>query len=126
MKRTVFAFITCTIFFLGCKENMAPETDTSQNNQEQSGCTPMYPEMDVTYDNFVKGVVTKYCVSCHYQGNSPGPGNFTTYNGVKSYSAFFEARVISDQADMPQGNAPLPKSVRDSLNIWVKNCTPEN
>jgi hypothetical protein len=26
---------------------------------------------------------------------------------------------------MPQGHAPLPKSTRDSLNIWISNCSPE-
>lgn len=126
MRKTTFALITGAFILWGCAENMAPETDMPQNNQDQSGCTPLYPELDVTYDKFVKGVVTKYCISCHYQGNSPGPGNFATYSGIKPYVDFFEARVISDQADMPQGNAPLPKSIRDSLNFWVQNCAPEN
>ncbi len=126
MKKATFAYITCIIILLGCEENMAPETDMEQDGQEQTDCTPKYPEMDITYNNFVKGVVTQYCIRCHYEGNSPGPGNFASYSGIKSYVDFFEARVISNQADMPKGNAPLPKSIRDSLNFWIQNCAPEN
>lgn len=111
-----------TILLYACT-NMAPET--VDENQGQPGCTPQFPNMNVTYDNYVKNVVSRYCINCHQGGNSLGPGNFTTYNGILPYTTFFEVRVIQDQADMPQGNAPLPKSVRDSLNIWIKNCTPE-
>jgi hypothetical protein len=104
--------------------NMAPEMIPEEPGPDN--CTPQFPEMNVTYENFVKKIVTQYCVSCHYGGNSPGPGDFRTYNGLKDYTgASFYAMVISDQADMPQGNAPLPKSMRDSLNIWIQNCTPE-
>jgi hypothetical protein len=111
------------IFLVGCI-NMAPETDNE--NQGQSGCTPQFPDMKVTYNNYVKKIITRYCITCHQGGNSPGPGNFTTYNGVRLYSDFFNLRVIQDRADMPQGNSPLPKSIRDSLNVWINNCSPEN
>lgn len=111
-----------TILLCECT-NMAPET--LDENQGQPGCTPLFPDKNVTYDNYVKNVVSRYCSTCHLGGNSQGPGNFTTYNGILPYTAFFELRVIQDRADMPQGNAPLPKSVRDSLNIWINNCSPE-
>jgi hypothetical protein len=111
------------ILLFGCI-NMAPET--IDENQGPSGCTPQFPEMKVTYNNYVKNVIARYCINCHQGGNSSGPGNFTTYNGVRLYTDFFALRVIQDRADMPQGNAPLPKSVRDSLNIWIRNCSPEN
>ena len=107
-------------FLLGCT-NMAPEMPS------EGECTPLFPEMDVTYDNYVKGIVTRYCTECHQGGNSPGPGDFRTYTGILPYTgeAFFY-RVIQDDADMPQGNAPLPEAIRDSLNVWIKNCVPEN
>lgn len=115
--------ITGIIFLLfGCTK-MAPETDNS--NQGPSGCTPQFPDKNVTYDNYVKNILTHNCIICHQGGNSPGPGNFSTYSGVLLYTDFFNLRVIQDHADMPQGNAPLPKSVRDSLSIWINNCTPE-
>jgi hypothetical protein len=111
-----------TIALCGCT-NMAPET--LDENQGQPGCTPQFPDMNVTYDNYVKKVIARYCLSCHQGGNSPGTGNFTTYNGVLPYTGFFNLRVIQDRADMPQGNAPLPKSTRDSLSVWINNCSPE-
>jgi mono/diheme cytochrome c family protein len=73
----------------------------------------------------VKNILSRNCIICHQGGNSPGLGNSTTYNGVKPHLDFFYVRVIQDRADMPQGNAPLPKSTRDSLNIWISNCSPE-
>ena len=88
-------------------------------------CTPQFPDMNITYDNFVKGIITNHCIICHQGGNSPGPGNYSTYNGVLAYADFFNLRVTQDRADMPQGNAPLPKSTRDSLNVWLSNCMPE-
>ena len=124
MKIAIKILIIGIIILLWGCTNMAPET--VDVNQGQSGCTPKFPDMKVTYNNYVKAVIARYCINCHQGGNSPGPGNFATYNGVLAYAAFFDVRVIQDRADMPQGNAPLPKSTRDSLNIWINNCTPEN
>jgi hypothetical protein len=102
------------ILISGCI-NMAPEF-----------CIPQFPDMNITYDNYVKNIISQNCINCHYGGNSaPGLGNFSTYNDLKPYVDFFNVRVISDHADMPQGNAPLPKSTRDSLDVWIKNCSPE-
>ena len=123
MKINSKILIAVIILLYGCTK-MAPETIIE--NQGVPGCTPQFPDMKVTYNNYVKKVITRYCISCHQGGNSPGSGNFTTYNGVRLYADFFALRVIQDRADMPQGNAPLPKSVRDSLNIWIRNCSPEN
>jgi hypothetical protein len=92
---------------------------------ETLDCTPKFPDKNVTYDNYVKGVLAGHCTSCHQGGKSPGTGNFTTYAGVLAHADFFLSRVISPNADMPQGMPQLPKSTRDSLNIWIYNCTPE-
>jgi hypothetical protein len=117
--------LTAGIIILLCRcTNMAPEMPDGSHGQ--GDCTPQFPDKNITYDNYVKKIITHYCTNCHQGGNSPGPGNFTTYNGVLLYTASFDLMVISANADMPQGNAPLPKSVRDSLNIWIRNCTPEN
>ncbi len=116
--------IICVPMVWGCT-NMAPELSTEKPGSEE--CFPEFPDMNVTYDNYVKDVLTRNCTVCHYPGNSPGPGNFTTYEGIMALvdGAFFY-RVVSDQADMPQGNAPLPQSTRDSLNVWISNCAPKN
>ena len=110
------------LLLFGCT-NMAPEM--LDENPGQPNCEPQFPTMNVTWDNYVKKVITRHCIICHQGGNSPGLGNFTTYNGVRQHTDFFYVRVIQDRADMPQGNAPLPKSTRDSLNIWISNCAPE-
>ena len=112
-----------TFLLWGCT-NMASEMLTE--DPDSDNCTPQFPEMNITYENYVKKIVTQYCIECHYSGNSPGPGDFTNYAGLKLYTGdVFYFNVIQDQADMPQGNAPLPKSIRDSLDIWIKNCAPE-
>ncbi|HAH23851.1 MAG TPA: hypothetical protein DCL77_08850 [Prolixibacteraceae bacterium] len=111
-----------TLLICGCT-NMAPET--IDESQGPSNCTPQFPGMNITYDNYVKNILSRNCIICHQGGNSPGLGNFTTYNGVKPHLDYFYVRVIQDRADMPQGHAPLPKSTRDSLNIWISNCSPE-
>jgi hypothetical protein len=110
------------LFLGGCTNRKA---DMLDEIPAQSNCTPQFPGMNITYDNYVKDILSRQCISCHQGGNSPGLGNFTTYNGVKLHVDFFSLRVIPDNADMPQGNAPLPKSTRDSLYIWINNCSPE-
>ena len=111
------------ILFFGCTNNDPAVPGESQG--PTVGCTPQFPDKNITYNNYVKNVISRYCSNCHIGGNSAGPGNFTTYSGVAPYVDFFNVRVIQDGANMPQGNAPLPKSTRDSLNIWIRNCSPE-
>lgn len=115
--------LTAFSLLLGACENTAPELADEQ--PEPQDCTPQFPGMNVTYDNYVKNIIATNCTSCHAGGNSPGTGNFTSYTGVKEHLDHFYVRVIQDRADMPQGMAPLPKSTRDSLNIWIENCAPE-
>lgn len=119
----LIVYIGLVVVYMGCSK-MAPEFDTENSSKN---CTPQFPEMTVTYNNYVKNVITRHCTeTCHKGGNTLGPGNFTTYEGVKPYAGdVFYYRVIQDHADMPQGKAPLPKSTRDSLNVWIKNCAPK-
>jgi hypothetical protein len=122
MKRYFKLLCVFLILYYGCAK-MAPEhvTDPPQEN-----CNPMFPESNVTYINYVKNIISTHCtVTCHRGGNTLGPGDFTTFETLRPYTDSFFFRVISNQADMPQGNAPLPKSTRDSLQIWINNCSPE-
>lgn len=125
MERSKILVIFLMIILSSCS-NSATEMETEIGDNTGKDCTPQFPAMDVTYSNYVGGILNKYCIQCHHAGNSQGPGDFSTYSGVLPYVEMFQARVIPDNADMPQGNAPLPKAVRDSLNVWVKNCAPQN
>lgn len=122
MKKIIaFSFIISmgTVFYLSCTR-IAPEApDTTNGN-----CTPKFPGQEVTYNNYVKHILATYCTPTCHNGGSTGPGDFRTYKGVLPYTSQFYYRVIQDKADMPQGNAPLPQTIRDSLNIWLQNCTP--
>lgn len=110
-------------FLLVACEHTPPEMEPEQPGAQD--CTPQFPGMNITHDNYVKKIISTHCTSCHAGGNTQGPGNFTSYNGVKEHLGHFQVRVIQDRADMPQGNTPLPKSTRDSLNMWISNCAPE-
>jgi hypothetical protein len=123
MKLTHKILMVGIISLMSACENMAPEFP--DENPVPQDCTPQFPEMDITYDNYVKNIIASKCIICHAGGNTPGTGNFSTYAGVKPHLDQFFIRVIQDRADMPQGMAPLPKSTRDSLDIWIKNCAPE-
>lgn len=119
MKIQLYLFLLGTVFLYACGNSVS---DIPED------CQPEFPEEDVTYNNYVRQVITTNCtISCHRGGGTEGPGNFTTYEGLLSAATdrSFVFRVITDNADMPQGNAPLPKSTRDSLNIWISNCFPE-
>lgn len=109
------------VLFFGCEKMAAP----AATNGTGSGCMPEFPDSTVTYDNYVKKVITTYCTGSCHTGDASAPGDFRTYNGIRPYISEFYFRVIQDRADMPQGNAPLPKAIRDSLNIWINNCAPE-
>ncbi|UKJ07609.1 hypothetical protein [Solitalea lacus] len=124
MQNTI-SWVLGILFLLEACTRMAPEVEPPTDNTD---CVPQFPDQKVTYQNYVKNIVALHCTrTCHKGGNSLGTGNFTTYAGLKHFATDrFYFRVIQNNADMPQGKAPLPKSIRDSLNVWLKNCAPEN
>ena len=125
MKRLHFGLLlaVCVIIFSTCSK-IAPESSAAANGNDT--CTPKFPDQNVTYDNYVKDIIADNCTNTCHVGDASAPGDFRTYSGVEEYTDQFYFRVIQDRADMPQGNAPLPKTTRDSLNIWIENCAPEN
>lgn len=115
----LFIFGTLVISGMGCGNSVS---------QIPEDCVPEFPDEQVTYDNYVQNIVAASCtISCHRGGSTEGPGDFRTYDGFIPYATkqSFVFRVITDNADMPQDNAPLPESTRDSLNVWISNCFPE-
>ena len=114
--------IFCLVGVVRCTK-MAGE---SANAGANGNCTPAFPEKQVSYNGYVKQIISSYCTNSCHNGDALAPGDFRTYQGVLPYVSEFYFRVIQDRADMPQGDAPLPRSIRDSLNIWIENCAPEN
>ncbi|POY36934.1 hypothetical protein C3K47_07675 [Solitalea longa] len=125
MLKGIIMTLVATTVLMSCTR-MAPETEPEDNGP--SDCSPVFPDKQVTYNGYVKHIIAAHCTqSCHRGGNTLGTGNFTSYEGLKPFANDnFYIRVVQDNADMPQGMAPLPKSTRDSLNVWLKNCIPEN
>ena len=125
MKRLHFVLLlaVCVIIFSTCCI-IAPESSEAAYGND--ACTPKFPDHNVTYVNYVKDIIADNCTNTCHVGDASAPGDFRTYSGVEEYTDQFYFRVIQDRADMPQGNAPLPKTTRDSLNIWIENCAPEN
>lgn len=121
MKKYVVlaAFILLVAVFYWSCTKVAPPSNLNPI------CKPQFPNDTVTYNNYVQRIVTTYCTPTCHNGGSTGPGDFRTYQGILPYINLFPSYVISDNAIMPQGNAPLPKTIRDSLNIWIQNCTPQ-
>lgn len=105
----------------GCSKT-APESPNAKNN---GSCSPEFLGDTVTYDGYVRHVLITYCTPNCHNGGPFAPGDFRTYQGVRPYTGQFIYRVIGAQADMPLDMAPLPETIRDSLNIWIKNCAPE-
>ena len=114
--------IFCLVLFDHCTK-MATE---SPNAGSGGMCSAAFPEKQVSYNGYVKQIISSYCTNSCHNGDALAPGDFRTYQGILPYVQQFYFRVIQDRADMPQGDAPLPRTIRDSLNIWIENCAPEN
>ena len=125
MQNKIAAFVVvifCQLLWVCCTK-MAKE---SPNAGASGMCSAAFPEKQVTYNGYVKQIISSYCTNSCHNGDALAPGDFRTYQGILPYVQQFYFRVIQDRADMPQGDAPLPRSMRDSLNIWIENCAPEN
>jgi hypothetical protein len=122
IRRIAVWVISFVLFCVVCVQCTRTAPEPPSANQGDS-CTLQFPNMHVTYNNYVKKILVTYCVACH-NGRGIAPGDFSTYRGVLPYKGMFYFRVLQDRADMPQGNAPLPKSIRDSLSVWIANCAP--
>jgi len=120
------AVIVLVIFCLALFDRCTKMATESHNAGANGPCSPAFPEKQVSYNSYVKQIISTYCTNSCHNGDALAPGDFRTYQGLQPYVQEFYFRVIQDRADMPQGDAPLPRSIRDSLNIWIENCAPEN
>jgi hypothetical protein len=93
------------------KDNNAPECNVANSE-------------GLTYTTHMKAIIDEYCISCH-SGSGPGPGNYTTYEGIKPYLHNNEVlnTVVIDKS-MPQG-VVMPQAKIDSINCWLQNGHPK-
>lgn len=95
-----------------------PACDKDDNDQ---GPDCNLPGADnLTYTLHIKRIIDEQCVSCH-SGSGPGPGNYTTYEGLKGdldNGDVLESVVI--EKNMPQGGG-MSQAQRDSINCWIKS-----
>lgn len=113
LKHTLFfAALSGLLFWSSCKkDDKAPECNVA--NAE-----------GLTYTTHMKAIIDDYCISCH-SGSGPGPGNYTTYEGIKAdlHNGDVLDAVVIDKS-MPQGFV-MPQAKIDSINCWLQNGHPK-
>ena len=81
----------------------------------------------VTWATTVQPLVATNCATpgCHVPGGT-GPGDFTSYNGVKNTvdNGTFATRVL-DLQDMPP-STPLSNCELQQIDLWIKDGAPNN
>lgn len=120
MKRVLFIGLTLSACVYNKQEKLpVPKTQNPVNDTTVL--------TTITYTNFVKKVMDDNCVVCHAATGLGVNPFFTTYNEVKAQglNGRIKARVIDEiPTRMPIG-ASLPKSTKDSIQIWINNGFPE-
>ncbi len=94
-----------------------------KKEDDAPACTVPNPAV-LRYTSNMKAIIDEYCISCH-SGNGPGPGNYTTYEGIESdlhNGDVLETVVI--KKTMPQGFV-MPQAKIDSINCWIQNGHPK-
>jgi mono/diheme cytochrome c family protein len=98
---------------------------------DKPGNTPSGPDCQLagagnfTYTQHLKPVFDRYCTGCHDGAAGIGPGDFTTYEGLKPRLDDGEVLefVVIDKT-MPQTGS-MPQAARDSVNCWIRNGYPK-
>jgi len=117
MKRTHIALLLASLSLGGCYYDVEEE---------------LYPGSfcdvaNVTWSGTIKPIVDLTCATpgCHVAGGT-GPGNFTTYAGVKAKvdDGSFRSQVLVSQAMPPTG--PLGSCSLQQIDIWLNAGAPEN
>jgi uncharacterized membrane protein len=73
----------------------------------------------------IKPLFDTYCITCHFSGGS-GPGDFSLYADIKTYSETIKYRVFVSK-DMPQAGSPqLSQDDLNKLKCWLDQGAPNN
>lgn len=79
----------------------------------------------LSYENFGKPFVTRYCTSCHSgalsgadRSDAPVDINLDTYDAVAAQAGRIQAAVLGDQPTMPPGGGPTATEMA-LLGEWL-------
>jgi len=76
----------------------------------------------VTYEGFVRAILTRSCVACHRSGNALSAIQLDTYATAFASRTVFVDSVVKDR--MPPGS-PLASGDKGVLEAWLKTGSPE-
>lgn len=97
------------------------------DNEEELYPSTFCDVANVTWSGTIKPIVDATCATpgCHVAGGT-GPGDFTTYAGVKAKvdDGSFRNQVLVSQAMPPTG--PLNDCSLQQINVWLNADAPEN
>jgi mono/diheme cytochrome c family protein len=88
---------------------------------------PSITEQNVTYENFVKPLLTKNCATCHGNGGSAQAWwlNTNSYDNAASFANQISYTINSGTMPPPP-KFPFSQHDRDLMVAWVSRGMPEN
>jgi mono/diheme cytochrome c family protein len=88
---------------------------------------PGVTEQNVTYQNYVKPLLTKNCATCHGVGGSAEPWwlNTNSYDNAVNNANQIATTIISGTMPPPP-KFPFCQADRDLMAAWISKGMPEN
>ena len=79
-----------------------------------------------TYTSNIKTIIDNNCLSSGCHGSGSSNGDFTTYEGLKTYcdNGKFQSQVLDNQT-MPKGSS-LSSDQLNKIQCWIDNGYPKN
>ncbi|UIR55631.1 hypothetical protein LZQ00_15340 [Sphingobacterium sp. SRCM116780] len=108
------------VTFMGCTKKQAEEPTPKPPTGTETVTTA-----NVSYTNFIKGLLEVKCSSCHASGQSAsGNWTFNGYNSVKDNASRINNMVVVTKA-MPKSGSLTAKEI-ELVSAWIQRSTPEN
>lgn len=127
MKTSYLVFILNFFILFSCTKEKADLPKKPE--PAPTYCDSMLTAAKVSYRCYVDSVIETRCISCHKPGGT-GTGDFTSYQGVKTYANSIADRIQptppSGGQRMPQGGPYLSPEVIDKITVWVNDGAMEN
>lgn len=103
-----------------------------QQGAQNNVCNENYGSCDttnVTYANFVSGLLANKCVGCHSGANPQGGIKLTTYTEVKAAAQngtlYGSVARLTGYSAMPKGGAALSPCFVNKIKAWIDAGTPQ-